>query len=58
MVGCSQKSGEKVSVTANDDPKEVLEEAMKKLDKENLKAAQTQSVMTYSDGMEEEEAER
>ncbi|MGN0331834.1 MAG: hypothetical protein ACI4D9_02205 [Lachnospiraceae bacterium] len=55
MVGCSQKSGEKVSVTAEDDPQKILEEAMEKLDKENLKAAQTQSVMTYSDGMEEEE---
>ncbi|MGN1166279.1 MAG: hypothetical protein ACI4S2_07640 [Lachnospiraceae bacterium] len=55
MMGCSSKSSTKAAVTAEDDPEKVLTEAMDKLDKENLKAAKTQSVMTYSDGMEEEE---
>lgn len=55
MIGCSQKSSTNAAVTADDDPEKVLTEAMGKLDKENLKAAKTQSVMTYSDGMEEEE---
>lgn len=55
MMGCSSKSSEKVAVTAQDDPQKVLEEAMKKLEKEEIKAAETKNVSTYSDGMEEEE---
>lgn len=55
MMGCSSKSSGKAAVTAEDDPEKILEEAMEKLDKADIKAAETKNVMTYSDGMEEEE---
>lgn len=55
MFGCSGKTGTKKAVTAEDDPEKIFNEAMKKFDKETLKAAETQSVTSYSDGTEETE---
>ena len=55
LLGCSKETAPEKEVTKEDDPKQIFEEAAKKLDKETRKAAETKSVTSYNDGTEEEE---
>lgn len=55
MAGCSGKTSSQKELTPEDDPEKIFTEAMEKLQKEPLKAAETKSVTTYDDGMEDEE---
>lgn len=63
-AGCSGKdssdkwksdAGENQETTKEQDPKKLLDDAMAKLEKETLKAAETKNVTCYSDGINEEE---
>lgn len=55
MAGCSGKAVSQKELTSEDDPEKIFTEAMEKFRKESLKAAETKSVTTYDDGMEDEE---
>ena len=55
MMGCSGKKNGETETVKQESPEKILKEAMEKLDKETFKAAETKSVTSYSDGMDEEE---
>lgn len=55
MAGCSQKSSEKKETAKENDPQKLYEEAIKKFEKADMRAAETQSVTYYDDETQEEE---
>lgn len=55
VFGCSGESPSGNTVTKEDDPEKILKEAVGKLDKETSKAVETKSVISYDDGIEEDE---
>lgn len=55
IVGCAGKPASEKKVTSEDDPEKIFVTAMENLKKETKKAAETKSVTSYEDGMEDEE---
>ena len=55
MAGCTQKPASGQKVSPESDPEKIFAAAMENLRKETKKAAETKSVTSYEDGMEDEE---